>query len=51
MEFMKRFSILGLGWLLITGVANGAHSSDPDSAPSLQNSVVKISPPPAIPIP
>ncbi|MEA3175249.1 MAG: hypothetical protein QOF42_2660, partial [Gammaproteobacteria bacterium] len=27
MEFMKRFSILGL--LLITGVANGAHSSDP----------------------
>jgi S1-C subfamily serine protease len=40
MEFMKRFAIFGL--LLITGVANGARPSDPDSAPSLQNSVVKI---------
>src|SRR5271155_2435526 len=40
MEFMKRLAIFGL--LLTTGLANGAHSSDPAEAPSLQNSVVKI---------
>jgi S1-C subfamily serine protease len=40
MEFIKRFAILGM--LLVTGPAHAAHSSDPASAPSLQNSVVKI---------
>jgi len=40
MEFINRFAIFGL--LLITGVANAAHPGDSASAPSLQNSVVKI---------
>src|SRR5882757_9330629 len=40
MEFIKRLAIFGL--LLTTGVANAAHPSEPASAPSLQNSVVKI---------